>query len=208
MDLMKFFELMLSERGLATTVCFGLFVLGFIYGLQRIKKNEQKKVRINLENHPFFTKMDLFKRTIELIDIKNEIKKQMIIDFFSIYLTVFRNGIKEVVISHNFNELQNNELSAIFMRTVAELLTKYDDKSRAIGVPDYFLHQFNKFHNSTLEIVFEDIDNILNNDVYGTQEQKVYVVLDTVKSAFHLMIKDAKISMDSINGQLNNEFYK
>lgn len=151
--------------------------------------------------------MDLFKRIIDLVEIKNELKRELVIDFFNIYITVFRDWIRETVLKYKFDNLENSELVSIFLTTTNNLLTRYDDCAKKRGIPEYFLKKFNAFHNETIMIVLDDIENILNNDIYGTQEQKVYIVLDSLKHAFHLMIKDAKISMDSINGQLNNHFY-
>lgn len=87
------------------------------------------------------------------------------------------------------------------------MLLEYDNEAKKKGIPAYFLKIFHEHHQATLMVMIDDIENIAHNEVYGTQDQKAYVMLYSIQNAFHMMIKDAKISLDQINGQLNNEIY-
>ena len=88
---LQFFGKILEDRGLAVLIVVCFLFLFVIFGMKWINRFFEKKTKIDLANHSFFTKMDLFKIVIEQIHVHNELKKEMIIDFFKLSLTIFRN---------------------------------------------------------------------------------------------------------------------
>ena len=86
-----FFEKVLEDRGLAVLIVVSFLFLFVIFGIKWINRFFEKRVKIDLANHSFFTKMDLFKIAIEQVHVHNELKKEMVNDFFKLSLTIFRN---------------------------------------------------------------------------------------------------------------------
>jgi len=70
------------------------------------------------------------------------------------------------------------------------------------SIPEIFLTEFNKWHDSKVEIVAKKIRDTLYSEFYGSWQLKLIVILDHIDVAFYLTIIDAQKTILELNGTM------
>lgn len=73
------------------------------------------------------------------------------------------------------------------------------------GVPENFILKFNEWHQPHVELLAAKVKDIIYNNFYQTWEIKVIVILEILDMSFELTYQDAKMTLLSINGEVERE---
>ncbi len=207
MNFDKFMDIAINKWLWFLSILCLLFLVSAKYWSD-LQKDKKIKIKVDLINHTFFNKMDIYYRMVKNIKVKNEAKRDLIIDFLQIKIDVFKDWLKELVLKTNFDNLTDSELCHLFLTLITDLIQEYESLAIKMWIPKYFLNKFNNWHQDTIDITIENIQEISQNDIYWTQEQKAYFILNMMKNAFYLTVKDAETTIGNINWWLSKYTYK
>ena len=65
--------------------------------------------------------------------------------------------------------------------------------------------KFDEWHNPHIDMTFESIKSISNNEIYPDELTKLLSIIEIFNIAFKLTIEDAKNTINELNGELERE---
>jgi len=95
-------------------------------------------------------------------------------------------------------------------------IEEYNQKARAIdivlpdgnflrGIPEIFIEKFDMWHEIHIETIIARIRQVLYSDFYVTWQLKLILILDHLDTVFILTEYDAKKTLSSLNGDLEDK---
>ncbi len=173
-------------------------------------------IRKSLTKHPFFELMQYFiEIAIPQLEICHELKKIVVAEFLTIKFTVFKTILfnyvanqEEILLSGG--TVSTDDINEVFLKGIKDYNKLAREKEivycgRIIKIPEIFIRKFDKWHSPHVELTFQSIKEISNNDIYPDEMMKLLSIIEMFTVAFKLTISDAMISINELNGQLEKE---
>ncbi|HOV13030.1 MAG TPA: hypothetical protein PK771_02000 [Spirochaetota bacterium] len=179
--------------------------------------NEKKFcIKKSLTRHPFFELMQYFiDIAIPQLEISHELKKIVVTEFLIIKFTVFKTILYDYIANQeqiliSGGVVSTDDINEIFLNGIKEYNSLAREKEikhngRIIKIPEIFIKKFDKWHSPHVELTFQSIKDISNNDIYPDEMMKLLSIIEMFMIAFKLTISDAMISINELNGQLEKE---
>lgn len=162
-------------------------------------KPSNKPNRNRLINHPFFQQTEFWiVSVIDNLPIESPLKKKYVSLFLKIQFKIFRDNILNwAKINHN-DDVPPTDIVQVMVSSIQECKVKCVE----MKIPDIVLERMSIWQESKLEIFLSSLQDICMSNFYSNIENKKTAILDISQVLLHLVILDAEITVNKLNGQL------
>ena len=143
------------------------------------------------------------------ISFHDEFRREVFTDFLLIKMGTAATDMKKLVDNEKlWANLHPNELKDIVITEIMNIVSSYEDKCKAEGIPELVIQKFNKWHETRVKFTVAGVKSVCSSQFYKDNRARMAAVLDILTVAFHDTILDAERTLNSLNGELNNLKYK
>lgn len=163
----------------------------------------------DLIRHPFFPAMRYaVKYRIPHLDIVEPCRKLIFRDLLRIKFTVFLDNVYAFTSRQDLNEISVEHFHEAVLTAVSVSIAEYEQKMREAGIPDIVIDRFGRWHQNTVDLIMELIENASNSRFYRDNNSRMIAILDWLQAAFQITLLDAEKTLGSLNGELDGIIYK
>jgi len=164
---------------------------------------------IDLLDHPFFQRMDMWHRyDIPRLPIKSKFHRLVVTDFLLIKYRVFKNGIVELVNDRTIMELTPAELAVKVISTLVALIDQYERETKELNIPEPVLTKFKTLHSPSMVFILKMAEDCCRGRLFQTNARRIEAVLNTLLFAFEVALVDAENTLGTMNGELEGLVYR
>lgn len=143
----------------------------------------------------------IINNNLQLLKVKDEGKKMLIIDLLTITLETFAEFIEK-------NQEAKNKNCNSYIKSLDEAIIEYEMRARKHGIPDLAIKRFRLWRIKYLSHVSVAIADICASNLYNTEQDKELSILVVINYAIEMIITSAEQLSTVINGQLKGTTYK
>jgi hypothetical protein len=204
-----------AVAGLATIIAVGLFYY-FKHTLFGEKKDESASHsnvtsdgKKKLAYHSFFANAN-YRLSIEIPNLEilpsKPVKQQM-------YRDILNNYIKAIVVGcQDISEIDvdawgSERWCAEMVKKFNEIIFSFNTTCKANGVPDVVISKFSKWHQSTLEFLYENIMSIGNSAMFSSNTERTNTLFHVLNLLLVITISDAEKTIKELNGEVSGKIY-
>lgn len=179
------------------------------------RKPNRPRVPPLAEHHLFHDILKWIAVDVRQISVSSRIKKQLIVPFLSMYLSVSRQLIRDYVVDIEKKAAANEQFRVDEARLLLlRIMEICEEKSRSMeikiegrilsGLPVIFLEAFHRWHSPILEMCNVSVSQVVKNEIFPSEMGKLLAILEILFIFLRLTIIDAKESMNELNGELES----
>lgn len=165
------------------------------------------------KNHNFFNKIKYeINNRLPYIELKKNwtllpVKSMLIRDMMKIKFKYWEVYFLDFI-WRDIYDLEKEQVKAMFLNRVYEVINKYEEKWRQVGVDDIIVCKFKKWHSESVQMFIEAITSIFDGNSYSSVYEKINACLDVFISLIHLSTTIAEQTLHSLNWQISWKLYK
>lgn len=165
----------------------------------------------DLLGHEYFSKMRiLMTSVIPQMEMNNKDKRDCAIEFLLIKFRVFIEVMQDFCwkeISYDSKENGTDWLEAI-QKTFITGINRYEEEARRECIPELFIADFNVIHSSRVNEAMNMVTSFSKSGFLANNAMRTWLTLDMLVSVFNGTILDVEHTMNSRNGELDQELKK
>jgi len=200
---------------LSGVLIYALVLVIQYYKIKMFNSLENKIEVGNLHNHPIFDRtenlVDQIDYTLDFGEGRSKLVQDIIDKKYEISLKYFAKMVNDIEQDKNdnieFHKLHmeyKNKIESEFSN-----LSNYDiscqEEREALKV---CIKEFQKFQHHREEFLMDISSNIQNSSFYGSNQVKLYALMNTYMGVFIDLLHDAKLTLNNINGRISGKTYK
>ena len=181
------------------------------------KTNDDEETKLNLINHPVFTRIEFNKNMVMTgFEFKNKGKELVFKEILFQHLNIYKAELEHLCSHLDGQEMDTNELLNRSTKAICEIMGKLqnfyvDDASFTDEEKEVLKIVLDKYHIWDMEReqkTLEMIENICGSSFYPTTYSKAVTILDMFLFFINDTIDDANKTLNSLNGDLKGLKFK
>lgn len=144
---------------------------------------------------------NIVSQNLVLLKIKDEGKKELIIDMLVILLETISEYLTKVILVDK-NRCQS------YIEYFSKAFEEYEQKALKNGIPVFVLKKFRRWRFRYFEHVLTAVDDICKTNIYPSDGAKEIAVLMIIRFGIEMVVSSAEQLQYEINGQLKGFKYK
>jgi len=176
-------------------------------------ENDKKDDSISILNHRLFKFLEACMMSGALSLDGSSDKSILCENYLKLKFGILQAGLYDF-----FKDTERNDYKGLeqLPSTITTLITEYEAKASKMvthisrgaicGVPRCFNQKFAKWHQRHAYQSFEDFEHALTSRVYINDRERAFALAGAVFFTLRETIYDAKLTLDSLNGDLDKEF--
>lgn len=181
-------------------------IRGFIKKLIRsIPKIEQ----CDLFNHQLFIQLRRYiNYDIQHFVLSEKLREGLFKDFLLFKFTIMQKAFLAFLERGNLEDLSISSYHSKITECYEDIIRSCDTKALESGIPLVVIDKFHEWHLDKIEATYQWINLVCEESVYRTNVERTKIIFDFIVHINNQTILDAKRTLVSLNGSLNNVTYK
>jgi len=193
---------LIAENGVLIVIAGMVLYFAWKFGNIYLSKLEVAK-ETNLINHGLFPYIEqCYKLGIENFKIENPLKSRIYKIMMKVKMKVIGDKCKEFIRNNAGEKWSAKELKNKNMELLTSIVETYENEWRKIGIPDFIIEIFRKWHMPRIQGVVDAVEHICESDYYTTNTMKQASVLFAYYNGVHIAMIDAHASFNELNGHV------
>lgn len=180
------------------------------FSSEKKQENEKKSRKEDLKYHSFFAnaKYRLIAE-IPALEILPEkpVKEKMFRDLISIEVRLIYETC-ESIIESDLESWSAEQWKNEVYNKINSMISGVFNKAREEGIPEIAITKYNKWHATSLEILYEYITTLSTSLTYEDNITRTNTLLIIMNLLLVSIIADAERSLKDLNGEISGKLYK
>lgn len=185
-------------------VLFGRRVYDDIYHI--IKSKRIRTTMSDLSDHQIFGDLICHRSQLHSINMKNKVKRDLVIDFLHIRLEVITDMLKDVCKS-SIESMSEYELKKHIISKVSLTIKTYKRVAVEKGIPKTFVDKFIQRSKYKTNELLGTIHSVFDMKT-GKNMDKVFIIFTFIEGMLYYTVEDAYDIILNMNGELESLSYK
>lgn len=162
-----------------------------------------------LAYHSFFANAN-YRLSIEIPNLEilptKPVKQQMYRDILNNYIKTIVTGCQDIS-ETDVDVWSSERWCAEMVKKFNEIIFTFNNTCKANGIPDIVIVKFSKWHQSTLEFLYENIMSIGNSAMFGSNTERTNTLFHVLNLLLVITIADAEKTIKELNGEVSGKIY-